>query len=528
MSTRLLAAGLTLLVCLPGCLLFAGRNWEQTRRTVIDPINTSLHRHLAKDVTAKDLDRVLGAYAPQAREAARERYARLFDTFGEIDRTDYRIHRVRWREPDPGKGYPAETRMIVRGVTADGQRTALDRRSRVWVDAPEGRWVITDEVRESDEWATAPRPAFEVATEAAGIGDVHDTSGAPIFRLLEGVTISSGSAVGDVDCDGLEDLLLVSGSHVGVYLNRGDATFRPASAELGLDVGIDTWATGIALFDADNDGDPDLFLSGIEGDRFYRNDHCSRFVDATAESGIAPARWSSMPLVADYDRDGFLDVYVVRMGDHMENIPKPNWDARNGVRDTLYRNRGDGTFEDVTDAAGIQGRTWGLAGAWADYDDDGYPDLYVGNEYGTNELYHNWGDGTFEEVAEKAGAQDRGAAMGVAWGDYDRDGDPDLFVSNMYSNSRWALVHPDFPPPVPWYFSWVPRAQVDEITDELTRGSTLLRNDGDGTFTDVSETAGMRDCQWGWAAEFFDYDNDGWLDVYGANGFVSGPKTDDV
>jgi hypothetical protein len=98
----------------------------------------------------------------------------------------------------------------------------------------------------------------------------------------------------------------------------------------------------------------------------------------------------------------------------------------------------------------------------------------------------------------------------------------------MYANSRWALVHPDFPPPVPWYYSWVPRSKVDRITDELTQGSTLLRNDGDGRFTDVSDEAGVRDCQWGWAAEFVDYNNDGILDIYGANGFVSGPFLDDV
>ena len=143
-------------------------------------------------------------------------------------------------------------------------------------------------------------------------------------------------------------------------------------------------------------------------------------------------------------------------------------------------------------------------------------------------LFRNNRDGTFSEVSAQAGVLDRGAAMGVVWGDYDNDGDLDLFVSNMYANSRWAMFHPEFPAPVPWYFSWVPRSDVETIIDELTRGSTLLRNNGDGTFSDVSADAGVRDAQWGWGGQFLDYNNDGWLDVYAANGFVTGVLPDDV
>jgi hypothetical protein len=235
-----------------------------------------------------------------------------------------------------------------------------------------------------------------------------------------------------------------------------------------------------------------------------------------------------MPIVADYDLDGLLDVYVVRMGDHETTAPEPNWDARNGVRDTLYRNQGGLRFADASEDAGVEETGWGLAGAWGDYDSDGDPDLYVGNEFGSNSLYRNDGDGRFTQVAQQAGALDRGAAMGVAWGDYNGDGHLDLFVSNMYANSRWALFHPDYPSPAPWYYQWVPEPEIHRITDELTRGSTLLANDGDGSFTDVSDAAGVRDGQWGWGAEFLDYDNDGRLDIFATNGFVSGPLLDDV
>jgi VCBS repeat protein len=101
-------------------------------------------------------------------------------------------------------------------------------------------------------------------------------------------------------------------------------------------------------------------------------------------------------------------------------------------------------------------------------------------------------------------------------------------VSNMYANSRWALFHPEWPVPIPWYMRWAPRARVDRVIDELSRGNTLKHNNGDGTFTDVSDAAGIRDAQWGWGAEFVDYNDDGRLDVYNSNGFITGPILDDV
>jgi hypothetical protein len=242
-----------------------------------------------------------------------------------------------------------------------------------------------------------------------------------------------------------------------------------------------------------------------------------------------------MPVVADYDRDGFLDVYVVRMGDEEGTTPTPNYRARNGVGSTLWHNNGDGTFTDVTRRAGVGFTGWGLAGAWGDYDGDGWPDLYVANEFGGNVLYHNEHDGTFRDRTDEAGVADGGAGMGVTWADYDGDGDLDLYVSNMHANSAWALFHPDFPAPVPWRYRLLafltPRQyqeHSDDIIRRLTRGSTLYRNDGNGHFTDVSDAAGVRDAQWGWAAEFLDYDNDGRLDLYAVNGFISGPLQDDV
>lgn len=540
---------------LPGCLLLAGRHWETTRKSVIDPINSALHRHLPKDIKEKNLDAVLGLYAtktgtglpwndpvevpgdfserrvrwqgPASTESIRDRYQHLLGLFEVIERAELRIHRVYWDQEDR-LGYPADVRLIVRGTSSGGERRMLDQRARVWIAQRNGNWVLAGEEITSRELVSSSRPSFELATDTTGIHDIHETSSSPVFRLIGEMSASSGVAVADIDCDGFEDIALLSSSRLAVYRNNGNGTFSDVTASTGLPTQFDLAGTGLVFFDADNDGNPDLWISGIHGDRFYHNEGCGAFVDATAAAGIRPSRWSSMPIVADYDRDGFLDVYVVRMGDHEKTAPTPNWDARNGVPDSLYHNNGNGTFTDVTVAAGIHETGWGLAGAWGDYNNDGYPDLYVGNEFGTKSLYRNNGDGTFTNVAAEAGALDRGAAMGIAWGDYDNDGNLDLFISNMYANSRWALFHPDFPPPVPWYFSWVPRSNVDHIIDELSRGSTLLHNNGDGTFTDVSDQAGIRDGQWGWGAEFLDYNNDGRLDIYAANGFITGPVPDDI
>ena len=542
-------------LCIASCTRYTGQHWDEVRQTVIEPINGTVHRHLPRDIKAKDLDAVLAVYAvdtgsgltwsaptdvsegfteqrlrwtgPRGTEALRERYTALFANFDTIERAEVRIHRVYWEQRD-ANGYPADVRLLVRGRGPDGTRRMLDQRARVSLDQRDGRWVLTGEEVTARELLVTRDATFDVVTEAAGVGDVHDIDGSPPFRLLGDMGTSSGLAVGDVDCDGYEDLALLSSSRIRLYRNAADGTFTDVTTAMGLPAQIDIAGTGLVFFDADNDGDPDLWVSGIRGQRFYRNDACRTFTDMTAAAGIAPSVWASMPVVADYDRDGFLDVYVVRMGDHEHTSPLPNWEANNGIPDSLYHNNGDGTFSEVSAAAGIHDGTWGLAGAWADYDNDGWPDLFVGNEFGIGALYHNQHDGTFREVSVAANAHVRSAVMGVAWGDYDNDGNLDLYLSNMYANSRWALFHPEWPVPMPWYLRWAPRSRVDQVIDDLSHGGALLHNNGDGTFTDVSDAAGIRDAQWGWGAEFVDYNGDGRLDIYNANGMITGPLLDDV
>lgn len=559
MQARLICLAAAL-AALSGCLLRGG-SWDETRKGLVEPMNSAFHRGLPRSIRQRDLSAILGFYAvergdgltwenatplhgsfdeqvlrwqgPSGSETIRSRYERILALFESVESAEVRIETVDW-EHAGDDGYRAEIHLIVRGAAA-GVRRQLDQRAMVSFALRDGTWKMTSENVTARELASGTAPRYEVATQQAGIDNVHDTEGSPTFRIIGGAFNSSGSAVGDVDGDGYEDIVLASSSHLALYRNNRNGTFTDVTANSGLPNPYPSVATGVVLFDYDNDGYPDLYVAAVTGgDRLFHNIGGGTFTEVTAAAGITPDRWASMPTVADYDRDGYLDVYIIRMGDHEHTPPQPNYAARNGLANTLYHNNGDGTFTDVTQHAGVGDTGWGLAGAWADYDEDGWPDLYVVNEFGANVLYRNNGDGTFRDATIESRTAVRSAGMGVAWGDYDNDGHLDLFISAMHANSRWLLFHPDFPQPVPWYvkaLGWfTPQVQqrIHQYTDELTRGSSLLRNNGDGTFTDVSDRTGVRDTQWGWGAEFLDYNNDGLLDLYAVNGFISGPLLDDV
>jgi hypothetical protein len=560
---RLLSAGIGILLVSTGAA--SSESWGTARSELIGPLNSTLHSHFPKTLTERDLDGIVGFYqtttghglswdaepvstgsfektlrwVTPGQEPIRARYAQILARFEKIDRAELRMDRVDWRNPTPD-GYSTTVRLIVRGTGPDGDRRYLEQHATLRVLLASGGWVITDEEVTARTLVTREKPAYSWETTAAGILSFHSNRESPPFRLFgdsgeSAVRQGSGVAVADADGDGCEDLALGGSPDVDLYLGRCDGTFERATAQSGLPRPFPAAASGLAFFDYDNDGAPDLFVAAVRGgNRLYHNDGKGHFQDVSASAGIPEAPWTSMATVADYDRDGFVDIYLVGMGDHANDVPEPSYDAANGKPGVLLRNRGDGTFSDVTETAGVECHGWDLAAAWADYDDDGWPDLYIANEFGDNTLFRNQGDGTFSNRTEESGTADGGAGMGVAWGDVDGDGDQDLFVSGMHANTGWALFHPSFPAPIPWYlrllgvFTDEVDRRIEHYTDKLTRGNSLFRNDGDGTFTDISDTAGVRDSQWSWGAEFLDYDNDGLLDLYAVNGFVSGPILDDV
>jgi hypothetical protein len=287
--------------------------------------------------------------------------------------------------------------------------------------------------------------------------------------------------------DDLEIRWLLNVAHMtlGEYPDRVDPRFRIAlDRYTAADHGIGTFrdvghlvginrlnqAGGVILDDFDNDGLLDVVFTSFDATMpmvFYRNRGDGTFEDRTEAAGLLGQLGGLNCVQADYNNDGFLDVY----------IPRGAW-LRTPVRPTLLRNNGDGTFADVTQAAGLLDPVNSIAAQWADYDNDGFLDLFVCNETGLPRLYHNRGDGTFEEVAVRAGLAALGNWKGAAWIDFDGDRFPDLFLNDLDGTAR------------------------------------LYRNNGNGTFTDVTFRAGVGGPQHGFSCWAFDYDNDGWPDIF--------------
>jgi enediyne biosynthesis protein E4 len=370
----------------------------------------------------------------------------------------------------------------------------------------------------------ASKKVFQDVTRASGI-DFHLTCGGP-QKLYIMESLCGGVAFIDYDNDGWPDIFLVNGSTLEdlktgksptskLYHNNHDGTFTDVTEKAGL--AVRGWCMGAAVGDYDNDGWDDLYITCLTGSFLYKNNGDGTFRDITAQAGVGnPGRWGTSAAFGDYDRDGFLDLYVANYVDlDLNNLPKfgstPFCKYRGiavscgprglaGSRDRLYHNNGDGTFTDVTEKMNIdKGSYYGLGVVWADYEGDGWPDIYVANDSSPGLLYHNNEGKSFTEVAVAAGVaySDDGreqAGMGVDFGDYDNDGFPDLVKTNFSDDAN-----------------------------------NLYHNNGDGTFDDRAGAAGFGTVSvpfLGFGVRFFDYDNDGWKDILIANGHVN-PQVDE-
>jgi hypothetical protein len=359
-------------------------------------------------------------------------------------------------------------------------------------------------------------PLFEDVTKSAGL--TAPNLAQPGNRY---VIESTSGGVGFIDCDndGRLDIVTVNGSSVDryrqggdlmvtLYRQTGDLKFTDITQAAGLT--RKGYGMGVSVVDFDNDGWQDLYVTGYGGNVLYRNLGDCKFEDVTDKAGVRLGGYSTGAAWGDFDRDGFVDLFVPRYL-HVDIDKLTKYDSKlcdfrgvtmecarrghTGESDFLLRNRGNGTFEDVSKKAGVDdpGHYLGMQGIWADYDNDGWPDLYVTNDGGPNYLYHNKHDGTFEEVGLQSGAAlslegDERAGMGVDFGDFDRDGRLDIFVTNFTGESN-----------------------------------ALFWNQGEKGFTDIAASAGLAHPSFlpvGWGTAFFDMDNDGWLDLIVANGHV--------
>ena len=355
----------------------------------------------------------------------------------------------------------------------------------------------------------AVKPVFVDVTKQAGISFTHCLGDDEINTIVEAT--GSGCAFLDYDGDGFMDIYAVNGCYLeGVndpesrfkgqrltdhlFRNRGNGTFEDVTEKAG--VGDPRYGMGITVGDYDNDGRPDLFVTNYERNTLYHNNGDGTFTDVTEKAGVGRSLWSVGAAWLDYDKDGLLDLFV---GNYLEFDTKyrlyyeadvyPGPLAYPPQPSFLYHNNGDGTFTEVSAKTGItkKGRAMGVLSC--DYDDDGWPDIFIANDAMQNFLYHNNGNGTFTEAGLESGVAftqsgNSAASMGGDFGDYDLDGRLDLMVPDMAYN---ALYH----------------------------------NLGKGLFEDVSATIGLARASaqfWSWGGGFFDYDNDGYLDIMYANG----------
>jgi enediyne biosynthesis protein E4 len=353
---------------------------------------------------------------------------------------------------------------------------------------------------------------FADVTAAAGIKFVH-TNGAYGKKYLP-ETLGSGCAFIDVDGDGWQDIFFVNSkawpgrtggpSYPALYRNNHDGTFTDVTRVSGL--AVEMYGLGVSAADYDNDGRVDIYVTALDSNHLFHNAGGGKFVDVTRASGVADGGFSTSAAWLDYDKDGRLDLFV---GHYVEWSPQKDLfctidgthksyctpESYTGASPTLFRNRGDGTFENVTLRAGVKDQTAKALGvAVLDFDADGWPDLFVANDTQPNRLYRNKRNGTFVDVAVSAGVafNEAGVAragMGVDAADYDRSGRDSLVIGN-FSNEMMGLYH----------------------------------NEGNGLFIDEAAVAGVGRpslLTLTFACFFFDYDLDGWLDIFAANGHVA-------
>jgi tetratricopeptide (TPR) repeat protein len=432
-----------------------------------------------------------------------------------------------------------EVRYDVVGSAKESWRLERNGHWRIdWRREPDGFWRIAAWTALDLSQSRAPSPVFTEVTGAA-LGQNLSfreqlTRGldAWLARLdavfLPGGMGHHGVSVGDADGDGQDDLYVSqpSGLPNRLYRNQGDGTFADITEAAGVGV-LDS--TSQSLFaDVDNDGDQDLILVTRTGLLLFINDgkgHFTESKDAFRFKG--PLRGSPTSVaMADYDRDGFLDLYLctyayfIGASEDKAGTPTPYHDAQNGPPNVILRNDGLGHFVDATEEAGLgeNNNRFSFAASWADYDEDGWPDLLVANDFGRKNLYHNEGlkNGrvTFKDVAAKAGVEDYGAGMSAAFLDYDNDGHLDIYTGNMWTAAGLRVTsEPGFKPDAP--------AAIRELYKRHARGNSLFRNQGDGTFEDVSLAAGAEMGRWAWSSDAIDFDNDGFQDLYVVNGMFT-------
>jgi tetratricopeptide (TPR) repeat protein len=395
------------------------------------------------------------------------------------------------------------------------------------------QWKVLDEVR-----SRALAPIFVDVTEPAFGGSssyaaqlVHGTDyWRTVLDSASGIDIygHNGVSIADIDGDGFDDLYVCQPAGIPnrLFRNRGDGTFEDITEQSGVGV---LENTACALFaDLDDDGLQDLIVVRANGPLLFLNAGGGKFrlkPDAF-QFANPPQGTFTGAAIADYDRDGWLDIYFCLysyyQGADQYRYPMPYYDAENGPPNFMMRNNRDGTFHDVTKSSGLDRNNtrFSFCCAWGDCNGDQWPDLYVVNDFGRKNLYRNNGDGTFTDIASQAGVEDVGAGMSVCWLD-SGNRSRDLYVANMWTAAGLRVSEQD-------NFQADAGEQTRALYHQHAMGNCLFRKTARDGFEDASMRSGTAVGRWSWCSDSWDFDQDGFPDLYIANGMISGTSQDDL
>lgn len=457
-----------------------------------------------------------GDPAVMAREVFVKDLQDYLSTFASIESL-----RLKITDSDPVAGGGLHGKVKLRLVGRDAEKRRVWIKGKAAFDARQidARWEVSELAFFQLERFVARREIFADVSKEAGILTIAPL--APTGHRND--DIAYGAAAIDLDEDGLLDVFVVGRDRHYMYMNNGDGTFREESEAVNLrrtPPGLD--ATAPLFLDYDNDGDPDLFLSGFGRQVLMENrripDGQTRFVDVSVQRGVDHRAAGMTAATGDVNGDGRPDIYVTSYNEGSEAFHQIHYsEARNGTPNLLLVSTPDGGYAEVAQSWGVADTRWSFCAELADIDDDGDLDLYVTNDFGGGSTAYMNEGGRFVDRGLELGLMNRGYGMGTSFGDYDNDGDLDFFLTGMSSTAGGRILER------------LSDEQVGsrELLKMQAAGSQLFRNEG-GHFTNVTESAGPFPAGWAWGGKFIDIDNDGWVDIHSPNGFRSGMSLDDT
>ena len=485
------------------------------------------------------LKRTFGPNSSRSREQLVQSLGKWLDPALSIETAEFEIFHIEQLSASPLTVHIDVRYDMVSTASNHGRHERVGTWQMQWSRDDSQKWKVQTWHFNDETVCSTQGPAFiDVTSRAFGAIDSYKSQllhGADYWRsILDGaigidIYGNNGIAAGDYDGDGYDDLYICqpAGLPNRLYRNRGDGTFEDVTERAGVGV-LDR--TACALFaDFLNRGRQDLLVVCGTGPVLFLNNGDGTFSIKRDAFKFAQGAQGSFThaAIADYDNDGRLDVYfclyMYYLGLEQYNYPVPYYDARNGPPNCLFRNQGDGTFVEVTQGSGLNANNdrYSFACAWGDSNGNGLLDLFVANDFGSSQLYRNNGDGTFKDVSQEAHIESVGAGMGCCWADFDNDGHQDIYVPSMWEAAGQRIAeqsqfHRDAPD------------TVRELYRRHARGNVLYRNQGKGSFKDVGHSAAVEMGRWSWSSDFWDWDHDGYSDLYVTNGYLTGPRDDEL